>query len=220
MNLSYLENLMVLSPHTDDETIGCGGLIHKLISMGGKVTIVQFAKYRSNHELRLEEFHNAMFQLGSNIDKIILNFAYDGCLDMVNKNNYVSKLDEMFQDIKPSAVLYPLPSHHQDHNLVYEVALAALRPMISTTFIKLKACYEYPPNFYYKSNFGNPNLFVELSKEDISAKEKALSEYKSQLCRDPRDLLDVSSVLELAGIRGKSICREYAEAFYTSQIIL
>ena len=36
------KNILILSPHTDDETLGCGGLIHKL-SHNNKINIICFS---------------------------------------------------------------------------------------------------------------------------------------------------------------------------------
>lgn len=39
-NFDLSEHLLVLSPHPDDETLACGGLIQQILASGGKVSIV------------------------------------------------------------------------------------------------------------------------------------------------------------------------------------
>ena len=34
------ERLLVVSPHCDDEVLGCGGLMKKVVDSGGDVTVV------------------------------------------------------------------------------------------------------------------------------------------------------------------------------------
>ncbi len=37
------KTLLVLAPHPDDEVLGCGGLMAKVKSLGGKVFVIMFA---------------------------------------------------------------------------------------------------------------------------------------------------------------------------------
>lgn len=39
-NLAQTDHLLVLSPHPDDETLACGGLIQQVLAAGGRVSIV------------------------------------------------------------------------------------------------------------------------------------------------------------------------------------
>lgn len=212
--------VLILSPHFDDETIGCGGLIHKISSDSlGKVMIVQYTN-RSN-KVRRHEYSKAISNIDPNNVVTTEYFGYqDGELDQCSKRDYVTELDRILVDYRPTTVLFPLPSHNQDHNLVHEIGLAAVRPKIGVEFIRMRACYEYIPNMYYRGTFGNPSLFVELSNSDITAKKQALDCYESQLIRDPADPIDVSSIIELSVVRGKSIARRYAEAYYPIQVII
>ena len=58
------KNILILSPHTDDETLGCGGFINKL-SNDNNITIICFS-YCDNEELK-EEFVNATKILNKNL---------------------------------------------------------------------------------------------------------------------------------------------------------
>ena len=59
-----MKNMMVIAPHPDDETLGCGGTINKLSKLGKKIKVVFIAEGSScrfkNHQKndtksRLEE---------------------------------------------------------------------------------------------------------------------------------------------------------------------
>jgi LmbE family N-acetylglucosaminyl deacetylase len=225
------DKTLILTPHCDDETIGCGGLIHKLsrTNQNSEILIVVFARSEGfsstikryiSFEERTHEMHNALKALRANIRVEFLpeNNGYrynDGELDIVPKKTYITELDKVINRFEPSAVLFPYASHHQDHKLVNEVALAALRPSFSTNFIKLKAMYEYP---YYDSWNANKvdlsKLYVFLDEEDIKAKSAALQCYKSQVQRNQLDPLDQSAILDLAKVRGREVSTAYAEVFY------
>ncbi len=229
------DRTLIISPHCDDETIGCGALMHKIAKEGQKAKVLIIANSNSyscnvnrfvNNEERIEELKGALRVLdggNGNISAMQLkdeSYAFnDGALDTVPKKVYVTLLDRIIEEFEPTAVLFPYPSHHQDHKLVYDVSVSALRPTIDTNFIKLKAMYEYP---YYDG--WNPEkltnkLYIELTEEEINVKKKALDCFVSQLRRDQRDLLDLSAISDLAKIRGREISAYYAEAFYPLSII-
>ena len=42
MNNFQDERLLVIAPHSDDEVLGCGGLISKIKKSGGKVYVLIF----------------------------------------------------------------------------------------------------------------------------------------------------------------------------------
>lgn len=226
------ERTLIISPHCDDETIGCGGLMSNLSKKGCCVKVVIVATHNNtfnysvnrnvDNDERIEETSKALRVLSNNIEVEQLFGFEDGRLDMYSKKDLISALDKSIRDFRPTAVLFPYSSHHQDHQAVYQASISALRPTVDTNYIQFKAAYEYP----YITTSWNSNMrsdsrvYYPLSEEDIEKKRLALMEYKSQLVRDPRDILDVSSILNLAKVRGTEIGYDYAEVFYPISIIL
>lgn len=231
--MDLFERTLIITPHFDDETIGCGGLMSSLAAKGNsQVRVVVVAtnnnvynynvqRVVTNDERKMESF-NALVKLGLTPDSLIqLEGFEDGKLDICDRKSLVTQLDQHIREFKPTAVLFPYSSHHQDHQAVYQASISALRPTVATNFIKLKAMYEYPYVTSWSSTV-NPNskLYYPLSNEDIARKEEALRAYRSQLVRDPRDILDVSSIINLAKTRGTEIGYDYAEAFYPMTIVV
>lgn len=225
---------LIITPHFDDETIGCGGLMSSLSkSSENKVRVVVVATnndtYNYNvgrivsNEERKSEMIRALDILGIGRESFIqLEGFEDGRLDRVDRKALISQLDTQIREFRPTAVLFPYSSHHQDHQAVYQASVAALRPTVSTNFIKLRAAYEYPYiTTSWNSNLrSDSKLYYSLSDADIERKREALKAYESQLVRDPRDILDVSSIINLAKVRGTEIGQEWAEAFYPINIIV
>lgn len=223
---------LIITPHFDDETIGCGGLMSSLSkNPDNKIMIVVVATNKCTYnynvgrivsnEERKQESIEAIGCLGVSSQSLVqLEGFEDGKLDQCDRIKLVTALDKCIRDFRPTAVLFPYSSHHQDHQALYHASVAALRPTVDTNFIKLKAMYEYPYVNSWSSNL-NPNskLYYPLGEDDIKKKENALRAYKTQLVRDPRDILDVSSILTLARVRGTEIGHMYAEAFYPMTII-
>lgn len=225
---------LIITPHFDDETIGCGGLMSSLSKdPENKIRIVVIATCKNtfnynaqrvvSNEERLQESLSALSRLGVDENSLIqLEGFEDGRLDQCDRKNLVTALDKQIHEFHPTAVLFPYSSHHQDHQAVYQASIAALRPMVSTNFIKLKAAYEYPyiTTSWNSAMRSDSKLYYLLSEEDLNNKKLALLEYKSQLVRDPRDILDVSSILNLSKVRGTEIGYDYAEAFYPISVIM
>lgn len=225
---------MIITPHFDDETIGCGGLLSSLsrdTKNDNQIRIVVVATNKDTYnynvdrvvsnEERMEESISALAKLGVSKDSLVqLEGFEDGRLDICDRKSLVTKLDKEIRDFRPTAVLFPYSSHHQDHQAVCQASISALRPTVGTSYIRLKAMYEYPYVNSWSSNL-NPNskLYYPLDDVDIDRKKKALESYKTQLVRDPRDILDVSSIITLARVRGTEIGYEYAEAFYPMTVI-
>ena len=223
---------LIITPHFDDETIGCGGLMSSLakdpenairiVVVATHMDIFNYVAGRNVGNIeRKEECGRALERLGVPKESFIqLRGFEDGKLDQANRKSLVTALDREIREFKPTAVLFPYSSHHQDHQAVFQASVAALRPTVDTNFIKLKAMYEYPYVNSWSSNL-NPNskLYYPLTRDEIEKKESALLEYKSQLNRDPRDILDVSSIITLAQVRGTEIGHYFAEAFYPMTIV-
>lgn len=224
---------LIITPHFDDETIGCGGTIHQLMrSPSNKVKVVVVATNRDvynysagrvvTNDERYLESTRALKVLGlTSKDLVQLSGFEDGKLDRCDKKALVTQLDKIIREFRPTAVLFPYSSHHQDHQAVYSASIAALRPTVDTNFIRFKAAYEYPYVTSYSSNINQSSkVYFQLTDEDIEKKEEALRSYDSQLNRDDRDILSVPSILTLARVRGTEIGQRYAEAFYPISVIL
>lgn len=221
---------LIISPHCDDETIGCGGLMSSISKQGAHIRVVIVATHNNtfnynvsrvvSNDERLKETAQALKVLGDNIKVFQLEGFEDGKLDTYNKKDMITQLDNHIKFFKPTAVLFPYSSHHQDHQVVYTASIAALRTTIDTNYIKLKCMYEYPYISSWSSNINlNSKLYYPLSYESIQKKKCALEQYKSQLIRDDRDILSVDSIITLAKSRGKEIGYNYAECFYPMSII-
>lgn len=224
---------MVITPHFDDEVIGCGGLMGSLSREPGtslRVVVVATHLETFNYNVqrvvsnaeRKSESMTALERLGWNPKRVLIQLRgfLDGKLDLCDRKSLVTQLDQQIREFRPTAVLFPYSSHHQDHQAVYKASLAALRPTVDTNFIKLKAMYEYPYVNSWSSNLNlNSKLYYPLDDAAMEMKKNALSAYVSQLVRDPRDILDISSICKLAEVRGIEIGHKYAEAFYPMTIV-
>ena len=146
------KRVLVLSPHADDDVIGCGGLMKKIINNGGEVYVVITAIGDINFyhlgrvvtkEERKEELAKALTYLGVT-EYFTLFDDYESLMDTMPIRNVITSFEKIIGRLKPSTVLLPYPSFHQDHKIVFNAGFAAVRPSpYNYDYLRLVAGYEY-----------------------------------------------------------------------------
>jgi len=211
--------LLIIAPHSDDDVIGCGGLIAKAKDIGARVLVVlvsvadiyfyhQRATVPAN--VRLDEFEAAMSFL--NVDETVVLFQdFEQRLDTVPKRDLVTAFDECLSKSNATHVFIPYPSFHQDHQVVFDTAYASLRPSPDNAYPSVVVCYEYPQAFWSPREVHGGTLFVDIEKY-IELKIGALRLHKSQIRQDAH-LYSPESVRLWAQVRGRQAGLRYAEMF-------
>jgi len=194
---------LIIAPHIDDDVLGCGGIIDS-------ETLTLYCGVDEFHIVTRED----RLKEADDVRKLYNN-KYQ-LLDGTKVNSYkVDDLIDKFQGVinyyKPDSVYIPYPSYNQDHRVVYEASLIALRPHDINFFVKKVLVYEQPHVFIWNHTHNistefKPNYFREI---DIDKKIKAYELMKSQVrgFRSPEDLRS------LAKLRGRQSDCTYAESF-------
>ena len=220
--------LLVIAPHADDEVLGCGGLISKIKSVGGKVFVLIFnvgsiEKYNNKKftDLRKKEAASAM--------KFLKVDRYDTIFDSPNDNRYldakplhelISKIETeskvSLAKIKPTIVAIPsINSHHQDHIHIFKACIAALRPL-NKPIVDTVISYEAPEHSRWSaSGVFQPNLYIDIEKH-LTRKISAFYKYKSQIRIGGRDKHTIKNHAEY---RGKEAGRKVCEAYFVHRLI-
>jgi LmbE family N-acetylglucosaminyl deacetylase len=214
MTTGWDERILVVAPHADDETLGCGGLLISRDSREHRVLVMSLGKTPpSPGEQTRAEMDLAMQRLGVRGATVAFPGS-QGLLDTLPLASLVRVIDQAIDDFRPTSLFVPYASHHQDHQAVYRATLAALRPRASTIGIRLVALYEYP----YAASWPPPELpggkfHLPLSERVLAAKLLTLAAYDSQVGR-PGTWLDVARAETWARMRGAEIGVPAAEAFW------
>lgn len=197
--------ILVLSPHTDDGEIGCGGTISKMIDEGRDVYYVAFSTARTSvskdfPENILEiEVRKATKELGILEGNLIIK-DYP-------VRHFPSKRQEILEDLiilknklNPDLIFMPSPHDiHQDHQVIANEGLRAFKRQ---TILG----YEEPwNNIVFETR-----SFFKLDKKYVERKINALKCYKSQF---KRPYFDEDFIWSLAKTRGTQLEGGYAEAF-------
>ncbi|MBD3310137.1 hypothetical protein GF351_02870, partial [Candidatus Woesearchaeota archaeon] len=218
------QTLLVIAPHQDDETIGCGGLIAKVKEAGGKVYVLAITlgnspQYGANSdtETRKKEFEKAMTVLQVDGHGIaFIDDKYHLMLDTIPQKELIncieSKSEVSLNNVKPSMVALPFPSYMQDHKAVFHAGLAACRPrprqdkhLVDTVLV-----YRQPDDSWSTDSF-IPSFLVDISNQ-LSKKMEALSCYSSQIHPEPH-ARSVENIKRICCINGTLVGAKSAEAF-------
>tara|TARA_Y100000996_G_C22375277_1_gene582781 strand:+ start:54 stop:740 length:687 start_codon:yes stop_codon:yes gene_type:complete len=228
MNNFSNETLLVIAPHSDDEVLGCGGLISKIKNAGGKVYVLIFnLGFDKNDTVESQEKRKNEVKAAMNVlnvddyhlvhDRSDNNRDLDAkplhsLIEVIESTSHIS-----LEKIAPTMVAIPtIFSHHQDHVHVHHACIAALRP-ISTPVANIVLSYEAPEHSRWSaSGIFEPNLFVEID-DVIEKKIDAFMKYESQVRPGGRD---ADSIKNQAKYRGQEVGKKLCEAFYVHRFIL
>lgn len=164
------KKILVIAPHPDDETLGCGGTIARLTAMGAKVKIVlctDDALEVEGKSVRLEEFQLAINQLGHS--QVFYMGEKDGTLK-VNSERIESKLSHLISKEEIDWIFIPyILDVNEDHKAVANSIGKCLKGVKKINV----AMYEvWTPILY-------PNLYIDIT-DTYTSKEKAVKCYKTQ----------------------------------------
>ena len=202
------KKILVLSPHFDDDVIGCGGTLYKHILSGDDVTIIYFTDGREGdpdnpdkdlvEATRKEEARRATSILG--IKKLI--FLDEPETQLKANKKLLETLADIFDKLRPDLVYLPsFLDNHIDHLELNRIFFQ----LVKRLNMKFNVCaYEaWTPIV--------PNIIVDIGSV-IEKKEQAIKEYKSQI----RQVDYVSVTLALNRCRSATNLqgRSYAEAFF------
>lgn len=136
---SATRSCLVVAPHPDDETLGCGARILSATGAGAKVVVVVATDGRHSHasdrlsadelvRLRRVELAEATTRLGVKPDDVIELGYEDGTL-AARFDELVERLVTLIRDLRPDDVYATaVGEHHPDHDAVGRaVALAVER---------------------------------------------------------------------------------------------
>ena len=206
------QTIIILSPHTDDAELGCGGTIRLLLEQGNHVHIAAFSACRHSvlagfpEDVLVQEIKASTRQLG--IPEVNLHlFDYDVRTFNYHRQQLLDDILKLRETLKPSFVFVPsINDIHQDH---YTIAQEAVRAFKFSTLL----CYELPwNNFEFKTT-----LFFALKESHVEQKIQALSQYKSQA---HRPYMNPEFTRSQARLRGVQAGVEWAEVFEVVRMVI
>jgi LmbE family N-acetylglucosaminyl deacetylase len=213
-------NILVVSPHPDDETLGCGGTLLKHNKNKDKIywLIITQPTKESGFE---EEFINRRI---NEIEKVSSKYGmteffqldYEpATLDIIEKKNLIGNISKIFNNIKPEIIYLPYRNDiHSDHKVVFDSIISCTKSF-RYPYIKKVLAYETISETEFAPPLSNyafqPNSFSDIS-EFLDEKIEIMNIYESEIGKHPFPRSE-KNIRALATFRGATAGLEYAEAF-------
>lgn len=210
---NYVKDIIVISTHPDDETLGAGGTLLKHKQMGDRVHCIFCTDILENEGFSKE----IIKKREKEINLVIKAYKFDSVyrlglktmkVDEYPKNELISKFADIFKQIKPNIIYLPFAYDvHSDHRYIFEAAYSCTKsfryPSIQRILMmETLSETDFSPSFQ-SQNF-IPNVFVDISNF-FNKKCEIMSIYESEIGNlpFPRSLKNIESLAIFRGcIRG------------------
>ena len=184
---------LIIAAHPDDEVLGCGGTIAKLVAQGEEVHILilatgltsrvgfDMAKDADALKIHLERASRAGALLGAK--NVNFGGLPDQKMDTLPLLEVTQRIEAEIESVKPQTIF----THHggdlnMDHVITFRATLTATRPMPGSVVRSVYA-YEVPSSTEwafqkFEPKF-QPNLFHDIT-ETLPKKIEAMQIYESE----------------------------------------
>lgn len=214
-----MSTVLVIAPHPDDETLGCGGTLLRHRAEGDEIhwlVVTQLDTERHSPEgvqQRDLEIQEVAFAYGFT-STTFLGFE-TARLDQVGMDVIVSRIGEVVAAVEPEVIYLPFPGDaHTDHRVVFQAAAAAAKWFRYPSVRRVLAC-----EILSETDFGlapdsipfKPNSYVNIGPW-LDDKLEIMKRYKSEIATHPFPRSEIG-IRALACLRGAQSGFEAAEAF-------
>ena len=217
-------NYLIVVAHPDDEVLGAGASIRKWAQKGNNVDICIMCSEAKARAFRPEE-KELDDDLNASSDYLGINKKYEATFPNIEMNTVphiklVQHIESAIKDSKPDVIITHHPSDTNNDHLMTSMAcqeairLFQRRPeekaISEFWYMEVVSATDWSVNSSFKKF--EPNTFVEVGKDGVDAKIKAMHMYRGVMRPYPHPRSD-EGILGNAIYRGGQAGVMYAEAF-------
>jgi len=210
--------VLVIAPHPDDETLGCGGTLLKHVAAGDSVSWVIVTKAYEPRwpadviERRERQIEQVSAAYGF-ANRFRLTFPA-ARLDTVPLEDLLAAISEIVAQVKPDWI-YTVHAGdiHSDHRVVFDATMSAVKSFNSgvsrlLSYETISSTDATPPG---PTTVFLPNVYCDITPY-LERKLEIMSLYEGEVHPYPLPRA-LESIRALARFRGATVATEYAEAF-------
>ena len=219
-----MEALVVVA-HPDDEVLGCGGTIARLVEQGHGVSVVILGEgATSRYDKWSEERDEAVAKLRQKsqevtellgVKKLYLHAYPDNQFDTVPFLSIVKTLEEIIKDLNPTSIYTHFCGDlNIDHRIVFRAVMTAVRPVKECSVKEVFSFEVLSSTEWAFGRFGGdfcPNVFVDIDGF-LEKKIRALQYYENE-ARDFPHPRSPEVMMAYASRWGSVVGKKYVEAF-------
>ncbi len=220
---TVVKYLLVVA-HPDDEALGAGATIHKLASEGHAVDVCIMCAEAKARAFRPEdkELESDLYESSKMLG---VGKIYEGDFPNIEMNtvphlHLVQFVEKAIAESEPDVVITHHPSDTNNDHLHTSLACQAairlfqrrdtVKPLSELWYMEVLSSTEWAVNS--AMNKFTPNTYVEVGKDGVDVKLKALAAYRGVMRPYPHPRSD-EAIAGLAAYRGAQSGCGYAEAF-------
>lgn len=187
------KTIFLISPHSDDIAVACGGTVHLLSKTNKIIPLLFFTGYRgvekadkkTGTKIREKEMQKEARVLGIQKPFFLRLSSYERNDKMTLKSD-ILKIKNYLQKYQPDIIFLPDENDLQPrHSLASQMTVKAICKLSEKTRKKIFLFfYETPWSIFKNLDFNTAFL---LSKNNFQTKVKAIREHKSQIKRTAFD---------------------------------
>lgn len=210
------KKVLIIAAHPDDEVLGCGGSMAKLIELGHEVRLCILSSGEGARAInQTTERYQALenIKLFYNIKKSYQFNFKDNQFDVHSMLELTQAIESVAIDYQPHIVYtHSAIDLNIDHRLTNQATLTAFRPLPGSCIEKILAYEVLSSTELSLSSSFRPNYFETLSKNHCDIKLNAMQLYRNEIREFPHPR-SIKAIESLMICRGTSIGESYAEAF-------
>jgi len=211
--------ILVIAPHPDDETLGCGGTLLRHKNEGDEiywniVTGISEENGWSNKAVKERESEIESVASKYGFSEVI-NFGLPtATIDLIPISELVEKIANIYKKLSPEVIYVPyINDIHTDHQLISKVVQSTIKwfryPHIKKVLM-YETLSETDFNFSEHKTF-SPNVYIDISNF-LETKINIMKYYKTEMGEFPFPR-SVKNIKALATLRGSQSGFKAAEAF-------
>jgi len=215
-----MANILVVGPHPDDQEIGMGGTIIRLVKQGHNVLLLDVTNGEptphGSPEIRQREWTRAAEILG--VKRRLLGLKNREVVhDLASRH----KVAAVIREHQASIVFCPyFEDAHPDHVAVTRIVEdARFDAKLTKTDIPGDPIHPKWLFYYFAMHLRAPivpSFCVDIS-EQIDMKMRSITAYESQFVAPVKNRRIVEAIRQMNGYMGSRIGTDYAEPFYTRE---
>jgi LmbE family N-acetylglucosaminyl deacetylase len=215
-----MSNVLVVAPHPDDETLGCGGTLLKHVQRGDKIHWLIFTSISEDNGYSPVQVDKRNCEITAvaqaygfaSVQQLHLPTTR---LDTLPLGDMIAQAGQIMTQIRPEILYLPFPGDvHSDHRIVCEVMMACTK-QFRYPWIRRILAYETLSETDFGINPVNdhfhPNVFIDIS-EFLGRKVEIMNMYHGEFKEFPFPRSE-EAVRALAQVRGAASNRRACESF-------
>ena len=215
-----MKKVLVVAPHPDDETLGCGATLLRHIAEGDEVHWLIMTRITLELGFSVERVESRAREIQQVTDRYRFKQVHFADFDTMALDNYsktalVQKVSKVIAQVQPNIVYVPYRlDAHSDHAVVFDAVASCVKSFRYPSVSSVRA-YETlsETEFGLRPEDGGfrPNLFVDVSTY-IDGKIEIMSLYAGEMQAHPFPRSE-QALRALALLRGSTAGCGAAEAF-------